>query len=232
MARSPSREHGQLPALPCLNEACPLPGTQAELASNIATIRSLKFVAEQRAAASIEAVESGLAAQGYIASRQIATAVYLAAADRKADPGRGPGRRRQDRAGEGDRGLARTEDDPPAVLRGPRRSQGALRVEIRQAAALHPDPEGQARRSARRRADAGSGAGAVARFRRRVLLQGIRRAAAAAAGAGTAEGLRAADRRNRQIRRRVRIAAAGNPQRFPGHDSGARHGRRGRARRP
>jgi MoxR-like ATPase len=35
-------------------------------------------VAENRPLASIEAVESGLAAQGYIASRQIATAVYLA----------------------------------------------------------------------------------------------------------------------------------------------------------
>src|SRR6516165_5009154 len=34
-------------------------------------------VAEQRPVASIEAVENGLAAQGYIASRQIATAVYL-----------------------------------------------------------------------------------------------------------------------------------------------------------
>lgn len=35
------------------------------------------FVADQNASTSIEAVESGLAAQGYIASRQIATAVYL-----------------------------------------------------------------------------------------------------------------------------------------------------------
>ncbi|MCS3928071.1 MoxR-like ATPase [Bradyrhizobium elkanii] len=34
-------------------------------------------MAEQKASTSIEAVESGLAAQGYIASRQIATAVYL-----------------------------------------------------------------------------------------------------------------------------------------------------------
>src|SRR5499427_7909243 len=37
----------------------------------------LTSVAEQRPVASIEAVESGLATQGYIASRQIATAVYL-----------------------------------------------------------------------------------------------------------------------------------------------------------
>ena len=35
-------------------------------------------MADIRPSASIEAVESGLAAQGYIASRQIATAVYLA----------------------------------------------------------------------------------------------------------------------------------------------------------
>src|SRR5262245_18023695 len=35
------------------------------------------LVADQKASTSIEAVESGLAAQGYIASRQIATAVYL-----------------------------------------------------------------------------------------------------------------------------------------------------------
>lgn len=34
-------------------------------------------MADTRPTASIEAVESGLAAQGYIASRQIATAVYL-----------------------------------------------------------------------------------------------------------------------------------------------------------
>ena len=37
-------------------------------------------MAEHRPLASIEAVESGLAAQGYIASRQIATAVYLSQA--------------------------------------------------------------------------------------------------------------------------------------------------------
>ena len=41
-------------------------------------IRSFEPVPDNRLAASIEAVESGLAAQGYIASRQIATAVYLA----------------------------------------------------------------------------------------------------------------------------------------------------------
>jgi MoxR-like ATPase len=42
------------------------------------TYPELTFVADLGPQASIEAVESGLAAQGYIASRQIATAVYLA----------------------------------------------------------------------------------------------------------------------------------------------------------
>src|SRR5260221_7868272 len=37
----------------------------------------LKSVPDNRPLASIEAVESGLATQGYVASRQIATAVYL-----------------------------------------------------------------------------------------------------------------------------------------------------------
>src|SRR5438552_296116 len=40
-------------------------------------IPELKSVPDSRPLASIEAVESGLASQGYIASRQIATAVYL-----------------------------------------------------------------------------------------------------------------------------------------------------------
>ena len=57
--------------------ACSLPGTQAEHLQRLA-YRELKFVADHRPAASIEAVENGLASQGYIASRQIATAVYLA----------------------------------------------------------------------------------------------------------------------------------------------------------
>src|ERR1700682_4618589 len=101
-------------------------------------------------------------------------------------------------------------------------------MEIRQAAFLHPDPEGQARRSARRGRNASRGAGPAARFRRRVLLQGVRRTAAAAAGAGTARRLRVADRRNRQVGCRVRIALARNPQRFPGHHSRTWHHYRGR----
>src|SRR3712207_7715400 len=37
---------------------------------------------------------------------------------------------------------------PAAVLRGPGRDQGPLRVGLRQAAAVHPDPAGQGRRAA------------------------------------------------------------------------------------
>ena len=81
-------------------------------------------------------------------------------------------------------------------------------MEIRQAIALHPDPEGQARRSAGRRRYTVRRAQQAARFRRRVLLQGIRRAAPAAAGPGTTQGLRAAGRRDRQVGRRIRIAIA------------------------
>jgi MoxR-like ATPase len=54
-----------------------LPATQAE---HFGTRKhpERNTVADNRPSASIEAVENGLAAQGYIASRQIATAVYLA----------------------------------------------------------------------------------------------------------------------------------------------------------
>ena len=66
--------------------------------------------------------------------------------DREADPRRGAGGRRQDRARQGARRRARHRADPPAVLRGPRRGQGAVRVGVRQAAALHAGAAGQDRR--------------------------------------------------------------------------------------
>ena len=65
---------------------------------------------------------------------------------REAGAGRGPGRHRQDRAGQGGRRDHRRPADPPAVLRGPRRVQGALRVELQEAAAAHPGrPRARAR---------------------------------------------------------------------------------------
>src|SRR5664279_1486166 len=96
-------------------------------------------------------------------------------------------------------------------------------MEVRQAAALHPDSQGQARRSAGRRGNAGRRARPAARFRRRVLLQGIRRAAPPAPGAGTAQGLRAAGRRDRQVGRRIRIPAARDPLGLPGQHSRTRN---------
>src|SRR3954452_10880613 len=59
-------------------------------------------------------------------------------APRQAVPRRGPGRRRQDRAGQGAEPLSRPHARAAAVLRGPRRGQGALRVELPQATAAHP----------------------------------------------------------------------------------------------
>ena len=100
----------------------------------------------------------------------------------EADPGRRTGRGRQDRARQGARRRPRPRADPPAVLRGPRRGQGALRVGVRQAAPLHPDPQGQDRRGDRRRAHRCSEAvERIAQRGRRLLLRALPPAAAAAA---------------------------------------------------
>ena len=87
----------------------------------------------------------------------------------EADPGRGAGRHGQDPAGQVGRRDDRRPPDPPAVLRGPRRVQGPLRVELQEAAAAHP---GRARR--RRQA--------VERDRGRHLLRGVPAHPAAARG--------------------------------------------------
>ena len=57
---------------------------------------------------------------------------------RQAAARRGPGRDRQDRAGQGGRRGDRRRADPAAVLRGARRGPRALRVELQEAAAAHP----------------------------------------------------------------------------------------------
>ena len=182
-------------------------------------------MAEQKASTSIEAVESGLAAQGYIASRQIATAVYLSQQIEKPILVEGP-------AGVGKTELAKAI----AAWRGMKMIRLQCYEGLDEAKALYEwkyakqllytqilkDKLGEVLGGAQ---TLHAALDAAARFRRRVLLQGIRRAAAAAAGAGAAGRLRAADRRDRQVGCRVRIAAAGNPLRFPGHDPGARHGR-------
>ena len=62
---------------------------------------------------------------------------------REAAAGRGSGRRRQDRAGQGGRPRDGRRPGAAAVLRGPRRGAGALRVELQEAAAAHPGRAGR-----------------------------------------------------------------------------------------
>ena len=71
------------------------------------------------------------------------------AAARQADPGRGPRGSRQDRAREGAVSRHRPPADPAPVLRGARRGEGAVRVELPQAAAANPG--GATRRALARR---------------------------------------------------------------------------------
>ena len=71
IARYPALRHARTRLVLCRER-------RQNFVQNWANIRSWNWWLNIRPAASIEAVESGLAAQGYIASRQIATAVYLA----------------------------------------------------------------------------------------------------------------------------------------------------------
>ena len=125
----------------------------------------------------------------------------------QADPGRGAGRSGQDRARQGARAVPRPHPHPPAVLRGPRRGQGALRVELPQAAAAHPG-RGRGRRLA---------GGPGRHLRRRVP------APAPADGGDRGRGARRpAHRRDRQDRPGVRGDAARAAERLPALDPRAR----------
>ena len=131
---------------------------------------------------------------------RIATVVYLATHLEKPILVEGP-------AGVGKTELAKvvaaarsTQADPPAVLRGPRRGQGAVRVGVRQAAPLHADPQGQDQRGARRAPLAARGRRPHRQRGRRLLLRPLHPAAAAAALDHLRPALRAADRRDRQVR--------------------------------
>ena len=126
---------------------------------------------------------------------------------RQARPRRGPGRRRQDRAGQGAVALSRAAARAPAVLRGPRRGQGAVRVELPQAAPAHPG------RGPGHRLERGAG---------RHLRRGVPPHPPAAAGDLLRGARRAADRRDRQDRPGVRGDAARDPERLPGLDPRAR----------
>ena len=125
---------------------------------------------------------------------------------------RGPGRRRQDRAGQGGRPGDRRGPGAAAVLRGARRGARAVRVELQEAAAPHPGVAG-------RRPD-------VVGDPRRHLHRRVP-AHPAAADRDPARGADgAAHRRGRQDRRRGRGAAARGAVRLPGDDPRARHRRR------
>ena len=126
----------------------------------------------------------------------------------QAGPGRRAGRHRQDRAGQVGRPPDRQPAHPPPVLRGPRRVQGPLRVELQEAAAADPGRRGQL----------------VAAARGGHLLRGVPPHPSAARGHPVARAGGAAGRRGRPGRARDRGAAARDPLRVPGVDPRARHG--------
>ena len=159
----------------------------------------------------IQALMEGAA---YITDPAISTAVYLATTLRQAAPGRGPRGGRQDRDRQGPGAGPRDEPDPPPVLRGARRLDGALRVELPEADP--PDPA----RGAGRAGGGGEGGGH--------LLGDLPAQAPAAPGHHPAgAGARPPHRRDRPGRHRVRELPPGGAVRLPGDGPGDRddHGR-------
>ena len=155
---------------------------------------------------SVEEVQQQFRDARYIANRRISTVVFLAARMGRPVLIEGP-------AGVGKTELAKTlaDDHQPAahpapVLRGARRGQGALRVEVRQAAAVHAAAARAHRRADRRRA---------------VAARGGRRASPARTTRSSRTGSSRRGRCSRRIRRRRSGGAAG------GRDRQGRAGVRG-----
>ena len=87
---------------------------------------------------SVPAVRESLRKVDYLSDEGIAGIVYLADRLQKPVLIEGPAGHGQDPAGQVGRRDDRRPPHPPPVLRGPRRGQGALRVELQEAAPAHP----------------------------------------------------------------------------------------------
>ena len=157
--------------------------------------------------ASVEEVAGGLQDVGYLPGESTALVAYLAARLGKPVLVEGPAGVGKTELAKAHGRLPRARAGAPAVLRGPRRGQGALRVELPQAAAAHPG-RGRGRRL-------GGRAG-------RHLRRGVPARAAAAAAIASERAGRAADRRDRQDRPGVRGDAARAAVGLPDHDPRAR----------
>ena len=171
----------------------------------------------------VDVVSSRLSDVDYIANRQIATAIYLALQPGEADPGRRPGRRRQDRAGQGHRRLLGLPlirlqcyeglDEAKALYEWKYGKQLLYTQMLKDKLGELLDGANGLAASMER----------LHEYRRPVLLRALPGAAPAAEGAAAGARLRPADRRDRQVRRRVRGLPAGDAVGLPGLDPRARH---------
>ena len=157
--------------------------------------------------ASADDVKQGLRDVGYLPDDSTALVSFLAAKLGKPILVEGPAGVGKTQLAKSLAEIARPRARAPAVLRGPRRGQGAVRVELPQAAAAHPG-RGRGRRLA-------GGAG-------RHLRQGVPARAPADDRDREPEAGRPADRRDRQDRPGVRGDAARAAVGLPDHDPRAR----------